>query len=103
MGVTTAESWTPALLQAGKAPDTPAALVRRCSLPDQQTIHCRLDEVAAQLNPASRFRPPVIVILGAVTQLAKTMSWIQDRPLLGKTVLVYTPAGASRSFGETVA
>ncbi len=100
MGVTTAESWTQALLQAGKAPDTPAALVRRCSLPDQQTIHCRLDEVAAQLNPASRFRPPVIVILGAVTQLAKTMSWIQDRPLLGKTVLVTRPQGQAEALAK---
>ena len=98
MGVTTAEFWTEALLRAGKAADTPAALVRRCSLPDQQTIHCRLDEVAEQLNPASRFRPPVIVILGAVTQLAETMNWIKDRPLLGHTVLVTRPQGQAESL-----
>ena len=93
MGVTTAEFWTEALLRAGKAADTPAALVRRCSLPDQQTIHCRLDEVAEQLNPASRFRPPVIVILGAVTQLAETMNWIKDRPLLGTQCSSHAPKG----------
>jgi uroporphyrinogen III methyltransferase / synthase len=98
MGVTTAESWTQALLQAGKAAETPAALVRRCSLPDQQTIHCRLDEVAAQLSPASRFRPPVIVILGAVTQLARTMNWIEERPLLGQTVLVTRPEGQAQAL-----
>ena len=98
MGVTTANSWTQALLRAGKAADTPAALIRRCSLPDQQTIHCRLDEVADQLNPASRFRPPAIVILGAVTQLAKTMNWIKDRPLLDQTVLVTRPRGQAKSL-----
>lgn len=100
MGVTTAETWTQALLQAGKAADTPAALVRRCSLPDQQLIHCRLDQVAAQLSPASRFRPPVIVILGAVTQLAETMNWIQKRPLIGRTVLVTRPEEQAEALAK---
>ncbi|MGI9473046.1 MAG: uroporphyrinogen-III synthase, partial [Rubripirellula sp.] len=109
MGVTTVDIWTRALLDAGKPADTPAALIRRCSLPDQQTIHCRLDEVAEQLTPASKFRPPVIVILGAVTQLADTMAWLQDRPLFGQTVLVTRPAGQAetlaaplRDLGATV-
>tara|TARA_R110002049_G_scaffold50370_2_gene142985 strand:+ start:51583 stop:53157 length:1575 start_codon:yes stop_codon:yes gene_type:complete len=98
MGVTTAESWAQALLDHGKPPETPAALIRRCSLEDQQTIHCRLDEVAERLTPASRFRPPVIVILGAVTQLAETMSWLQHRPLFGRTVLVSRPLDQAESL-----
>lgn len=100
MGVTTAKAWTQALLQAGKAADTPAALIRRCSLPDQQTIQCRLDQVADQLSPASRFRPPVIVILGAVTQLAETMNWVQNRPLAGRTILVTRPAGQAEALAK---
>jgi uroporphyrinogen III methyltransferase/synthase len=88
MGVTTAGVWTSALMRAGKPADTPAAILRRCSLPDQQTIHCRLDEVAQQLTPASKMRPPVIVIIGEVTRLAHCMSWFDSRPLFGKTVLV---------------
>jgi uroporphyrinogen III methyltransferase/synthase len=88
MGVTTAGVWTSALMRAGKPADTPAAILRRCSLPDQQTIHCRLDEVAQQLTPASKMRPPVIVIIGEVTRLAHCMSWFDTRPLSGKTVLV---------------
>ena len=91
MGVTTAATWTKKLIDSGKSADTPAALIRRCSLPDQQTIHCRLDEIADRLTPASKFRPPVIVILGAVTELAETMGWIQDRPLFGQTILVTRP------------
>lgn len=88
MGVTTAEAWTSALLAAGKPGDTPTAILRRCSLPDQQTLHCRLDEVAERLTPASRMRPPVIVIIGAVTELAETMSWFDSRPLFGTSVLI---------------
>jgi uroporphyrinogen III methyltransferase/synthase len=91
MGVTTVESWTSALLQAGKRPDTPSAILRRCSLPDQQTLLCRLDEVADRLTPAHRFRPPVIVIIGAVAQLHSTMSWFDRRPLFGQRILVTRP------------
>jgi uroporphyrinogen III methyltransferase/synthase len=98
MGVTTAGVWTHALLEAGKRPDTPAAIVRRCSLSDQQTIRCRLDEIAGQLTPASKLRPPVIVILGPVTELAETMNWVQRRPLFGQTILVTRPADQAESL-----
>ena len=95
MGVTTARAWTSSLIGAGKDPATPTALVRRCSHADQQQIHCRLDEVADRLTPASKFRPPVITIIGEVTRLADTMHWLGRRPLFGQTVLVTRPAAKS--------
>jgi uroporphyrinogen III methyltransferase/synthase len=100
MGVTKASVWTKELLDAGKPAETPAALIRRCSLADQQVVHCRLDEVADRLTPASRFRPPVIVILGPVTQLAASMSWLRQRPLFGQTVLVTRPAEQAAELAD---
>jgi len=88
MGVTTASFWTSALIQAGKSGDTPVAILRRCSLADQQTIRCRLEEVADRLTPATKLRPPVIVIIGEVTKLSESMAWFESRPLFGKTILV---------------
>ena len=102
MGVTTASVWTKALLKAGKSSDTPAALIRRCSHGDQQTIHCRLDEVADRLTPASKFRPPVITILGPVTELAETMNWLERRPLFGQTVLVTRPADQAEALAAPI-
>ncbi len=98
MGVTTAETWSGALIASGKPADTPVAIVRRCSLPDQQSIHCRLDEVADRLTPASKFRPPVIVIIGPVTRLAESMDWVSRRPLFGQSVMVTRPADQSESM-----
>ncbi len=95
MGVTTAPQWSRALIEGGKDPHTPVALVRRCSHPDQQTIQCRLENVCEYLTPAARFRPPVIVIIGEVTTLAPTMSWFDRRPLFGQTVLVTRPIDQS--------
>ena len=100
MGVTTAETWTRSIIEAGKDPATPTAIVRRCSLPDQQTIHCRLDEVAGHLTPASKFRPPVITIIGPVTELAESMDWVTRRPLHGQTVLVTRPADKAAALAD---
>jgi len=100
MGVTTAQAWTDALLAAGKSGQTPAAIVRRCSLPDQQVIRCRLDEVADQLTPANKLRPPVIVILGPVSELADSIHWVKCRPLLGQTILVTRPAEQADALAE---
>ncbi len=91
MGVTTAEAWTDALIQAGKSEATPTAIVRRCSFPDQVSLHCTLGEVAERLSRPSKLRPPVIVIIGEVTQLAGTLSWFEQRPLFGKRILVTRP------------
>lgn len=100
MGVTTVEAWTGALIEAGKPVDTPCAILRRCSLPDQQKIQCRLDEVVGHLTPASRFRPPVITIVGEVTRLAETMDWFGKRPLHGQRILVTRPASQAHELAE---
>ncbi len=102
MGVTTAEAWSGALIAAGKPADTPVALVRRCSLPDQQQIHCRLDEVADRMTPARKFRPPVIVIIGPVTRLAPTMDWVTRRPLFGQSVMVTRPIDQSLAMADAL-
>ncbi|MCA9197787.1 MAG: uroporphyrinogen-III C-methyltransferase, partial [Planctomycetales bacterium] len=62
MGVTTAKTWSSELIRHGLPADTSVALVRRCSWPDQQTIRCRLDEVAERVTPYQKFPPPAIAV-----------------------------------------
>jgi uroporphyrinogen III methyltransferase / synthase len=88
MGVTTVAHWSRELLKAGKASDTPAAIVRRCSWSDQSVVRCRLDEIADLLTPASKMRPPVIVIIGTVAALGEELDWFTQRPLNGCGILV---------------
>jgi len=92
MGVTTAGIWSNRLLAAGKPPETPVAIVRRCSWPDQEVIYCQLDQVGNELTPASKFRPPVIAVIGPVAHLGTPFDWFSKRPLFGTTVLVSRPA-----------
>jgi len=97
MGVTTAERWTAALILAGKPATTPAAIVRRCSWPDQETIACTLGTVADEIK-RRRLRPPALVIVGPVAALRPAHDWLRDRPLAGARILVTRPAHQAREL-----
>lgn len=99
MGVTTARHWTAALIAAGKSATTPAAIVRRCTWPDQLTVCCPLGEVARELE-SRRLRPPVIVLVGDLVPAAPPVEWwFTSRPLRGVTVLA---TRAAHQAGELV-
>ncbi len=102
MGITTAPHWTAALILAGKSKDTPAAIVRRCSWPDQETIPCTLGTVADEIE-MRRLRPPALVVVGAVAALAPQGAWFAERPLFGASVLVTRPAHQSAELSEALA
>lgn len=91
MGVTSAAQWTANLLKAGMRPDMPTAIVRRCSWSDQVVIRCQLRDVADHLTPATKLRPPVVVIVGEVAKLGQDMDWFSTKPLRGVGVLVTRP------------
>lgn len=93
MGVTTVRQWTTELIAAGKPSDTPAAIVRRCSFADQQTILCRLDEVAQRMTEPEKMRPPVLVVVGEVSRAIHRHDWFEQRPLFGKRIVVTRPSG----------
>ena len=90
MGVTIASEWSEALIAGGKSPDTPVAVVRRCSWPDQEIIRAMLATVAGTLA-ARAIRPPAVFVVGEAAALAPESSWFNQRPLFGVGVLVTRP------------
>ena len=68
MGITTARQWSQALLHGGRSPDTPVAIVRRVSWPDQETIHCALSALADVIDQRE-IRPPAVIVVGEVVGL----------------------------------
>jgi uroporphyrinogen III methyltransferase/synthase len=90
MGITTASDWRRALINHGKRADTPAAIVRRCSLPDQQTFFTTLGELGETVR-TEKLRPPAVVIVGDVAQERDVSNWFTSRPLFGRTVLITRP------------
>ncbi len=99
MGVTSASQWSEALLRRGKPPDTPVAIIRRCSWHDQRTIRCTLATVE-QVIAEERLRPPAVILVGPVVSLAPEVSWFAARPLFGTRVLVTRPRHQSGELVE---
>ena len=65
MGMTTARQWSEALVKGGRSPDTPVAIVRCATWPDQQVFRTTLGGVA-DLIERGPLRPPAVIIIGEV-------------------------------------
>jgi len=68
MGMTTSREWSQSLLRGGRSPDTPVAIVRRASWPDQETVHCTLGTVADVIQQRE-LRAPAVIVVGEVVGL----------------------------------
>jgi uroporphyrinogen III methyltransferase/synthase len=78
------------LLEQGKPPQTPAALVRWGTTGEQRTITAALEELPARVKETG-LTPPALIIIGEVVSLWPQLSWWEERPLFGKRVLVTRP------------
>ena len=75
------------LLDAGMAPDTPAALIYRGTTPRQRSLVSTLAQLPAAAVEA-RFTNPSVILVGKVASLHKTLNWFEQKPLLGRGVVV---------------
>jgi uroporphyrinogen III methyltransferase/synthase len=87
MGVGRVAEWRDALVEHGKPPETPVAIVRWCTRPQQRTLRCSLGTVVDVVEREG-LRPPAVFVVGAVVDRAPERSWFTARPLFGTRVLV---------------
>jgi len=65
MGVRQAERWSRQLIEHGKPPETPVAVVRWCTRASQRTIRCTLGSVT-EVVAEQKVRPPSVFLVGKV-------------------------------------
>ncbi|NLW45027.1 MAG: uroporphyrinogen-III C-methyltransferase [Syntrophomonadaceae bacterium] len=75
------------LLAGGRSPDTPVALVRWGTLPQQEVLEATLENVVERVRTRG-FLPPAVIVVGEVVRLRQELAWFDRRPLFGKTILV---------------
>ncbi len=75
------------LVAAGRPGHTPVAVVRRATWPDQQVVTGTLAGIADRVHRAG-LRAPAVVVVGAVVGLRSALAWFEQKPLLGRRVLV---------------
>ena len=75
------------LVEYGRSPDTPVALVQWGTEPWQKTVVGTLSDIVERAADAG-FSSPVVAVIGEVVGLREKLRWYDNRPLFGKRVLV---------------
>jgi uroporphyrinogen III methyltransferase / synthase len=85
------------LIEYGKDPETPVAVIRKGTTGEQKTCIgtlATISEIARQEN----ISPPALTVIGEVVNLKKEIDWYEKLPLFGKTIVVTRPEKQSESF-----
>ncbi len=102
MGVKNLEQITKELIGRGKSPDTPAALIRRGTTPQQETLVSTLENIVI-LAHANNFQPPAILVVGTVVDLRETLRWFDQKPLFGRGVVITRPERQADDLAQLLA
>jgi len=87
MGVRNLPEISSNLIQYGKSQQTPVALIRWGTTPQQQTLVGTLADIAEKVQQAN-FQPPALIVVGEVVSLRDSLQWFENKPLFGKRILV---------------
>ncbi len=91
MGMRKLGSLMQLLVEHGRAPETPAAVVQWASLPKQRTVVGTVADIADKARAAG-VGLPALTIVGDVVSLRERLRWYDEKPLFGLRVLVTRPA-----------
>ncbi len=80
MGLSNLEEIVDSLIQNGKAPDTPAAVVTSGTLPEMRVVRAKLCELVTHVR-AARLKNPGIIVVGPVADFSMTTR--NNLPLAG--------------------
>ncbi|HOV80198.1 MAG TPA: uroporphyrinogen-III C-methyltransferase [Bacillota bacterium] len=87
MGMSNLKMITVKLVENGRSPKTPVALIRWGTRPEQQTLVGTLADIGDKAAKAG-FKNPAIILVGEVVNLRDKLNWFENRPLFGKRILV---------------
>ncbi len=88
MGVGRLREISSGLISAGRSPETPVAVVRWGTVPEQRTVTGTLEDIAEKVAEAN-LKPPAITVVGDVVALREAgLDWYERRPLFGRRVVV---------------
>ncbi|APG28507.1 uroporphyrinogen-III C-methyltransferase [Syntrophotalea acetylenivorans] len=105
MGMTNLALIAEQLMANGRDPQTPVAVIRWGTTPQQQTVTATLGDVVEKVAAAG-LKPPAVIVIGEVVRLRDKLRWFDQRPLFGRKVLVtrspqqaYSLAGLLQTAG----
>ena len=75
------------LMENGRSPDTPVAVIRWGTRPDQKTITGTLRDIV-DIVKEKDIKPPAVMVVGEVVKLRKRLMWYEKNQCSDTGVLV---------------
>ncbi|MBW7897526.1 Uroporphyrinogen-III C-methyltransferase [Candidatus Brocadiaceae bacterium B188] len=97
MGIKNLPYITEQLIKHGRSKDTPVAVIRWGTTPQQKTVIGTLDTI---VQKAKDIKPPAITIVGEVVKLREQLNWFESKPLFGKTIVVTRSREQASEFAD---
>ena len=85
------------LMRHGRAPATPAAVVRWGTRADQEVVVGTLADLPEKCRG---MKPPALIVVGEVVALRDKLRWFEAKPLFGKRILVTRAREQASSFAQ---
>jgi uroporphyrinogen III methyltransferase/synthase len=101
MGISNLAEITGRLVKHGRQPETPVAVIRWATTPNQETLTGTLADIADKVA-ACDFQPPAMIIIGEVVGLRNRLRWFDNRPLFGRRILVTRAADQAAPTAEAL-
>jgi len=86
MGVAQIKQIVQKLVNHGRDPDNPVAVIRWGTTPMQFTHIYSLKNIVEENHKP--FTPPALIIIGKIVELRKDLNWFEHLPLFGKKILI---------------
>ncbi len=101
MGMRRISEITRAIIDGGRSPSTPAAVIQWGARPEQRVVTAQLSELA-QKSLEAGLKNPAIILIGEVATLRERLAWYDSRPLFGKRIVIPRPAAQARETARAV-
>lgn len=87
MGIKNLPNIVNELINNGRNPDEPAALIQQGTTPFQKTVTSSLKDIVEAANN-NNIKPPSIFVIGDVINLHHVINWYEKLPLFGKNIAI---------------
>jgi len=102
MGMRNLPSIVDQLIKYGRDKNTPVAIVRWGTTPQQQTVIGTLTDIVERVTEV-KLKAPCIIIVGDVVKLREKLCWYEKKPLFGKRILITRAKEQAGLFSDLLA
>jgi len=87
------------LIENGKSPSTPVAVIVNGTSNRQHTVTSTLEDIVSRVRQEN-LQPPAVIVVGEVVRLREHLRWFDNYPLYGKRILVTRARHQAGQLGQ---